>query len=232
MQFEKLHDLVGIFTDRSAYIVGAGPSAAFVDVNKIPRNSVIISVNSSIMLMPWKDGESNNRFWISTDHLCTEWDYFSKHVIPSNCTKVVRENWREDSEILKHPNFVFFHAREKNDFNDFGLLGYSSGLAAVDLTILMGCKKTYLIGCDSRTLHSNSHMWQFWPKDKWPIRKGKNRHYFPCQKQQLKVFINSVPLFQKLNELAKQKGIKIYNCSSISTINAFEKMSFEESVRE
>lgn len=184
--------------------------------------------------MPWRQGQNNsNRFWISTDPLCIHWDYFWKQVVKFNCTRLIRTSWRQNFDRIKNYEFRFFKPRNtytKIDDNDQGLCSFSSVLAALDFAIKMRCRNIFLVGVDHRMMHDNSHFWQFMPKNKWPIRKDKGKHYRPSFKQQQSVFQKNMGIFKLLGAHADSLGIKIYNCSNISCVNTFEKISIDQAV--
>lgn len=230
-----LNDFKGINDGAKCFIVGAGPSLVQLDLSGIFRYPVI-SINSSSLLMSWKDpaDEDNKRFWISTDSLCIHWDYFWTNVVHYDCVRLVRTSWRRHYEKIKYCTFRFFEARKTYvslEPDDPGLCAYSSVLAAIDFAILMRCKKIYLLGVDHRMLHNKSHFWQFQPKEKWPRRNDKDRFFVPAKIQQTNVFVRNIGVFRLLNDFAASLGIEIYNCSHISTVEVFPKISLEDALK-
>lgn len=230
-----LSDLKDIHKNEKCFILGAGPSIGFLNLTDLNKH-VVISVNSSIMLLDWREGPKHNRYWISNDRLCVHWDYFWKYVIRSKCNKIVRTSWKKyDAEIREH-DFRYFTPRKSEAIplsdNDGGLCFVSSVPTAVDLSILMGCDRIYLVGVDHRMLHGNSHFWQFWNRKKWPRRKNKASNFRPEQKHQLEVFDKNLKVFQSLQEYAARKECVIKNCSNISMIELFEKITFAQALGE
>lgn len=216
------------------FIVAAGPSIVFTEMSKIHHDNknTIFSINSSIILMPWLDNAQENmgrRFWFSSDILCIKWDYYKSHVLQSACTRIVRDNWKNHKDVPQD-KFEFFKAKEKG--SEDGLLAQSSTTAAVHYALLNGFKKIVLLGCDQKFLHQTSHFWGFIPnKLDRPYRLDKGKNFFPCQRQQERVFRNNIPVFEQLNKLAKELGAEIYNCSHISTIKVFPKISLDEAIK-
>lgn len=216
------------------FVVGAGPTLGFLNLEPI-HNHVVISVNSSVIMMDWDIGLPDRRYWISNDRLCLQWDYFWKYVLRGNCTKIVRTSWKKYDDKIKGHGFRYFEPRRDElvlSDDDPGLCSVSSVPTAIDFAILTGCKKIYLLGVDQRMLHGNSHFWQFWDRKKWPIRKDKNKNFRPEQKHQVKVFEQNVKVFEVLNDYAKTKGSIIKNCSTISTLETFEKVSLSQAIGE
>ena len=228
-----LSDLQDIHKGEKCFICGAGPSIAFLDLKEI-HNFLVISVNSSAILMPWEAGEKNKRFWVSNDTLVTRWSYFEK-VKHYNCHKVIRTSWKGRYDELKDHNFRYFAPRPSDchplsDSCDY-LCSVSSVPTAIDLAILMGCNRIYLLGVDQTMVHGNSHFWQFWNRDKWPRRSDKGRYYRPEQKHQIKIFKQNQEVFESLKEYAVRRNVKIYNCSSRSLLKTFECKSLENALK-
>ncbi len=231
-----LSDFRGIHAQEKCFIVAAGPSLIHLKLDPIFQH-VVISINSSALLMPWTEEEVEDyrRFWISTDPLCIHWDYFWSHVARRECTRIVRTSWRQHYEKIKYYDFRFFEPRKTYvtlDPDDGGLCSYSSVLAAIDFAILMRCKKIYLLGTDHRMLHNKSHFWEFQPKELWPRRSDKDRYFTPPKRQQFEIFERNIGMFRLLQKYAHDLDLEIYNCSAISTVDVFPKMSLEEALKQ
>ena len=230
--YSDLSDFKDIHVGRRCFVVGAGPTLALQDISSL-RNDVVITVNSSILLLDWSVGESTDRYWISNDTLCLQWDYFWQKVLQGCCQKIVRTSWKEHADkVMKH-NFRFFKPRPtpvvsplSNDGQ--ALCSVSSIPTAVDFALLTGCNEIYLLGVDHKILYGNSHFWQFWPKDKWPQRKSKGKNFRPEQSHQVRKFDENIQSYEVLKELGDRVGAKIYNCSNPSIIDVFEKKKLSE----
>lgn len=232
VKLTDLSDFEGQQQGRKCFVVGAGPSLAFLKLSEI-HNHVVISVNSSIMLMPWESGDPSGRFWISNDTLCLRWSYFWTDLHRSRCTKMVRNSWLPHIDKLE--GFKFYVPR-RDEYNlkrsDPGLCSVSSVPTSIDFALLLGCSEIYLLGVDQRMIQGNSHFWQFWNKKKWPQRKDKGRFFHPEQTHQLRVFDDNVRVFKSLQEYALSQGSKIFNCSSRSVLEVFPKITLEEALSE
>lgn len=232
-KISDLSDFKNIYNGQKCFVVGAGPSLAFLDLSKI-HNHVVISVNSSALLMPWKDGSSDRRFWVSNDTLCLRWDYFWTHVLKTKSTKIVRTSWKKHDEDIRNHNFRYFSPRKSDSIIDdsVNLCSTSSIPTAIDFAIYMGCSSICLLGVDHQMVHGNSHFWQFWNKKKWPQRSDKDSMFRPEQSHQIKVFKQNVIAYKSLNKYATSKNIEIFNCSSRSKIDVFPKISLEKALNE
>lgn len=229
-----LSDFNGIHSGEKCFILGAGPSIKDLNLGAIGGH-VVICVNSSILLMDWSGGSPSRRYWISNDRQCLHWDYFWKQVVRSFSTKLIRTSWKKYNEKISQFGFRYFEPRisEVYPFNgrDRGLCFGSSVPTAIDFAIMMGCSKVYLLGVDHKFVHGNSHFWQFWDRKKWPKRLDSASNYRPDQKHQQEVFLRNIDVFLALNRYASDNGCVIKNCSSISTIDVFEKTSLLEALR-
>lgn len=230
-----LSDFYDIHHGRKCFIVGAGPSVGLLDLSGIHEH-VVIAVNSAALLMPWNDGDSEGRYWISNDVLCLRWSYFWTHVAKAQCTKVVRVSWRKYEDKLKGlRGFRFFDIRQSERHplspTDPGLCYTSSVPTSLDFALRAGCSKVYLIGVDQKMVHGNSHFWQMWPETKWPRRGDKKKGFRPEQTHQIRVFDENQLVFDALHKQAQKLGVEVYNCSSISNLKVFPKISLEQALK-
>lgn len=231
--FTDLSDFHDAHTGQKCFIVGAGPSLASLDLSDIHKH-VVISINSSAMLMPWKQGDTDRRFWISNDVLCLRWSYFWTHVAKAECVKIVRTSWRKHEDKFLGYNFRYFAIRKSEKhplLPDDGLCFTSSVPTAIDFALRLGCKQVYLLGVDQRMIHGNSHFWQLWSKEKWPRRSDKKKHFRPEQKHQIRVFEHNERVFLALHQLAVRQGAEIHNCSNISRLKEFPLLSLQEALK-
>ena len=216
------------------FILGAGTSLYGMDLSCIHEYPVIC-VNSSILAVSWNQpGDVLKRFWMSTDILCMQWDYFQNCVMKYDCTRIVRSSWARDAAKFQGVHFNYYFTRRNRDTlkpKGEGILGSSSIMSAIDMALVMGCKKIYLLGVDHKMVSGFSHFWQNWPKEKQPKREGRPKEYIPCQRQQGRVFQSNFRAFEVFIKYSAQLGAKIYNCSPISEVNTFEKLSFEDALR-
>lgn len=226
--------------DCPCVICGAGPSLINYDFKNY-ENIHIVSVNSSIIKMPWEYLCSKDllRAWISNDSLCRKWDYFEK-VISYNCEKIVRDSWLKYKDELI--NFLYFSPRSsKEDVineNDDGLAYNSSVPTAIDFAIKLNFKKIFVIGVDHSSFKNLTHFWQFLPKENQPKER-----LFLCNKKifrspdrimareciQKMSWDMNVSVFNSLRLVAERKNISIFSIDCGSNSLPFNYCSFEES---
>lgn len=215
-----------------SFVVGAGTSLLGIYnhpyKNKI-HNHIVISVNSSIMMMPWEDGSCDRRIWISNDSLSRRWSWW---VTVKKCIayKIVRDSWKAYFEEI--PDFFVFSPRPtpENIINpdDTGLAYCSSVPSAIDLSIQMGCKYIFVLGVDQYMIGDKSHYWQYWPKNKWPTRIDG---VMATHNQQKDVFKYNDVAYPALKKFAENKNVKIYNCNPQSKVEVFDKITFDEALK-
>ena len=221
------------YDGETAFVVGAGTSLFSIvnseNFSKIFDN-VAISINSSIMSMPWqkgKPGNPDNRYWISNDALVRRWTYW-QNVKSANAIKIVRTSWEKYYDEI--PGFLVFNPRPtaENIINDddVGLAYCSSVPSGIDLAIQMGCGNIVLLGVDHYMDGFRSHYWQYWPRQKWPVGP------LAMQTVQKRAFETNMLAFEALKKFAGRKNVKIYNCSEKSKVGAFKKVPFEVIINE
>ena len=231
-----LSDLKNIHLGQKCFVVGAGPSLDFQQIVLFQHQHVVISVNSSIMMMSWQYWNPNkdNSYWLSNDSLCMQWSYFKGYVITANCTKLIRTSWRKYYDQIEGQGFRFFAPRLSQNIplesGDGGLCFGSSVLSAIDLALLMGCKQIYLLGVDQRMKDGKSHFWQFWPQFRQPVYYSKVAN--SPKRQQRAVFDLNVPVFKALREYAGRLGAVIKNCSEFSLLKEYEKVTLRTALLE
>lgn len=208
----------------NVFILGAGPSLFFNMKNpffkELKKYGKIICVNSSIL------AEKNPDFWMSCDHLCVRWSWFSI-VKKAKCFKIVRDSWVKYKDDTK--GFYFFSPRvtpeDQIDLEDDGLMYCNSTNAAIDFGIKCDYKNIFILGLDHSTIEGNDHFWQFFNK------KSQPRQLKPAQgqwEQQKSLFPIHLQSYKALNKFSEHKNCKIYNCNLKSKVEVFEKINFRD----
>lgn len=226
LETSDLSDMINTKKGSVCYILGAGPSLFNINLSRI-WDDVVIAVNSSIIVCPWKDNSDvSNRFWISNDSSVMDWDYFLNDVVKSSCTRIIRTSWWIHRSKFKNIPVRYFRIRDtKNDkpLSQYsvskGLLGISSVVTAVDFAIMLGCKEINLLGVDHGFKGDKSHFWQFYPLSKQPKRFGSS---IPNSKtEQKRVFEKNHECFLSLKDYADKNNCSIYRCSKESKLEMF-----------
>ena len=226
-------ELIDKHKGETAFILGAGPSLydlcmsyRFADI----ADHVVISVNSAFMPLAKFELDPQKHYWISNDVLCRRWSYW-KDVKNSECTKVVRDSWLKYRKEMT--NTLFFSPRPTSEDvvnpKDIGLCYCSSIPSSVDLAIQMGCKRIFLFGVDQNHKDRKNHFWQLlYDRRDWPTA---NANIYDSWKKQNKVFEINNKAYKALRKFADLKKVEIYNCSNITKVTAFDRISLKDAFK-
>ena len=168
-----------------------------------------------------------NHYWISNDVLCRNWDYFDT-VKKSNCTKVVRDSWLKYKDELD--GFLYFEPRSTPEdvvnYEENKMCYASSCVSALDLAVQMSCKNIFLFGVDHcRDSSNRHHYWQLlYDRENWPTA---NANIYDSWEKQEKVFEYNNMAYKALSKFAKYKNENVYNCSDVSKVTVFDRMSID-----
>jgi hypothetical protein len=224
-------DLCGLHKGMLAFIIGAGTS--LFDVMNLDdfasiHNHVVVSVNSSFIIMPWHAGEPDCRYWISNDALCRRWSYWPS-VKTAKANRIVRSSWGVYYDEI--PDFYQFWPRPTSEGvispEDDGLAYCSSVPTSIDLCIQMGCKKIVLFGVDQYMTDGKSHFWQFWPEAQQPKPTGMKLATRSAQRYAF--HFNNIA-YPALDKFAKIRGVSIYNGNPKSQVVVFDKIEPQEAL--
>jgi hypothetical protein len=222
-------ELIDKHKGKIAFILGAGPSLYdlcmshhFEDI----LDHVVISVNSAFMPLVKFELDPERHYWVSNDTLCRRWSYW-KDVEKSKCTKVVRDSWLKYQKVMT--NTLYFSPRPTSEDivnpKDVGLCYCSSVPTSVDLAIQMGCKKIFLSGVDQNDSSGRHHFWQLLYDRK--SRPFAFSNIYDSWKKQNKVFEFNNKAYKALRKFADSKRVEIYNCSNMSKVNNFDRISID-----
>lgn len=108
------------------------------------------------------------------------------------------------------------HRTDRMLFEETGVIGWggNSGFHAINLAAQFGAAKIIMVGIDM-TLDHGEHWF-----GKHPYGRGPKQANVIRWRGRLDA---SAPLL-------RERGIRVINCSSISTLTAFEKMEFERAL--
>lgn len=199
---------------RSIYIVGGGNSLKGFNFNKLSNKDTIV-VNKAISYVP------NPTYFVTMDFTFLA-KMKNKDVPLSNATKIFIANFakpylKENNGKIVDTRFDLVYKLEDFDmiikshketgmgltFNDFRT-GNNSGYCALQLAILLGYERIYLLGMDL-TIDKETHFHGGY---------GESKEKF---KQRLEGYYNNFKI--GLNQINKNQNVKIYSCSKISKLN-------------
>jgi len=233
-----LKDLINKYKEEELiFIVGGGPSARFINIEKIKPYSTM-AVNSGIILIPFAN------FFVSDDRGVATWSYF-KNLSELNCLYLLYEDKLKN--CVQHLNInkvifykhTWFYSPENNKYNFEGIklnkttkiIGSRTSMgSAVHLCYLMGYKRIILVGNDCQLdKNGKRYFWQYWAQNEQPYRLSgipfSNRtQHIGFDKKSFEEYWKS---FVKVNRKLLKTELKIIDCSD-TDFDFFEKMSLEQ----
>lgn len=167
---------------KMAFIVGAGPSLHFQDLEPIKKH-VVFSVNSSILKVPDCD------YYVSDDEGVSHWNYFKDTARKSKCIKMMYKAKLEKASAIFAPEQVCFFGHKtwydpvKKEYPEGGLImtrdaslpiiGARTSLAsAIHLAYIMGCGPIVMLGADCCFRDGKRYYWQY-PGERQAFQVGK-----------------------------------------------------------
>lgn len=191
--------------DEIIVIVASGPSASQTPLHLGRGRAKFIAVNSSWRLCPWADILFAGDYkWWEAQEGCPEFAGLKATID------------RRASEQWGIHRLQGFRADSRIEFDDFGHIGGSnSGFNAVNLAAQLQPSRILLVGFDM-TLDYGSHWHGTHPegmKNPVPDTVGKWR----------RALDNAADVIAK-------RGIEVINCSPISMLKRYPKISFSESI--
>jgi len=208
----------------NCFIYGAGPSLYHHMQSKFFKSlykyGIVIVVNSAII------AEKEPSFWISCDHLATNWTWW-EDVKKSKCIKLVRSSWLKYKD--NQDGFFYFKPRPTSEDlispEDEGLCYCCSVSSSIDFSLQMGCKKIFVLGLDHKSIDGKHHFWQFFDRKKQPRQLRPAQAKWEVQKS---VFPIHMKAYEALEKFSQYKKSKIYNCNPESKVNCFERIKMED----
>lgn len=208
---------------RRVFIIGNGPSLSPNDLTKIYKNEDISIASNKIYLIYPKTDWRPNYYTVADPILWSKIDskelkYFSVVHKPSYLqTKkdILSKNWNVNVKSL--------FDRKCNQIKGGGTVT----LENIQIAMLLGCNKIYLIGCDHNygkeiissdglAIHQNNQQVHFDPN-----YRMKGEKSMPAD---INLMNNS---YETLNKYAKSQGVSIYNATRGGHLEIFERVNFE-----
>jgi hypothetical protein len=181
-----LADVRGKYSDRCAVVLGAGPSLRHLKDRPLTQvkvgettmcipdvsmpspihKHIVIAVNDAILKVPDAD------FYFTSDPgMCqyNHWDLLCKalkSIVVVNTPPFTREDMKQSFGISGDRVILYEKRRVMHGLgmsvNDHKILyGPGSGHCAANFATILGCKRIYLLGFDSRCESGHKYFWQF-----------------------------------------------------------------------
>jgi|19_taG_2_1085344.scaffolds.fasta_scaffold01444_3 hypothetical protein len=235
----QVSDLVNKHEKRMGFVIGAGPSLHFQDLEPL-KEHITIATNSALQKVTWCN------YFLSDDWACTGWDYFWKlKGLP--CTKlfydVKLKNRIKDLKGINKDEIVWYSHRQWHPKRPDCLLmskdpetpiigSRTSAGSAVNFAYLMGCDPIVLLGCDCcHSEERHRYYWQYSDEKKCrPIARIPLQLSPTKRKGEIWTDSHSDDFLKYWGQLARQskkQGINIINASG-GIMDSFPRMKLEE----
>lgn len=227
---KKNHELVNPKNaDRKIYICALGPSLRNVDLNKIDGDTFV--VNNFVKMadkypdlvptyyMMIDDAYARDEVALSrlVEALNTYQTRGTKFILNSKANHVNRLKEFDLDKIYFMSTFRGeFHSCRNYDMAKIMPISGNVASFAILLSILMGYKEIYLLGCDFNSFTT--------PKLLHCYKDDKNDVKTLSLAQDLLAYAHVAKYHEKLEELAGRVGVKIYNATKGSLIDAYERI--------
>jgi hypothetical protein len=224
------------------FVVGAGPSLHFQDMDLL-REHIVIAVNSALPKVPFCD------YFVADDIGVKHWNYYQDILPKLYCTSILyREKLKDEASHLRPDQVVWFNHKwwfdpKSGNYNPDGLVmtkditkpiigARTTAGSAVHLAHIMGGNPIVLLGCDCCYHGRNRYYWQF--PGEVPCFRHTGEKVFSTPNKGVK---NGRPVdshsmdfleyWKALAEKAEESGIHIIDASD-GLLDCFEQMTLEE----
>ena len=187
--------------DKRLFILASGPSLADCDLSLL-RNRIVMTLNRSILTYP------EPYYHCVMDQRL--FDMYPEEFKKARCLFTLEGRpFGVQMKNLAADGFSW-------DLEQGVHTGYTISYVALQLAVYMGFAEAYFVGLDLRHREGRTH---FFGKDS--VSENHENTEFPKMLKMLK----------HAAVLLRSKPIQVYNCSPISTLDAFPFLSFEEAVK-
>ena len=200
----KYSSVIPLWKDETVYIVGGGPSLKDFDWKRL-KGKKVIAINRAFQVLPdadvlyWTD----SRFWKWYNQEIKQFKGFKYTCRPYSPEQ-------QDVILLKAIN-------TKPLSLDLAHIshGNNSGYGAINLAVLLGAKKIYLLGYDMASKDANTH---------W--------HDGYSTKHNHTIYVKMMAAFNKIAPELAKNNITVYNANVKSQLTVFEKCSIETALKD
>jgi hypothetical protein len=196
-----IKDFKNLHGSKHVFIIASGPSLEGLDLSPLDRR-LTIGLNRSFMAYP------NSYYHCVFDHRL--YDLYPEELKKSRFLFTLED--RPFGIPLKYLGADGFSW----DLEEGIYSGYTISYFALQLAVYMGFKEIYFLGLD---LANNPEKTHFFGKD------------FPSVSHDTTAYPKMRDSFERICPELKKKGIKVYNCSPVSTLECFPYISYEEAIK-
>ncbi|MCB0309771.1 MAG: hypothetical protein KDD42_00970 [Bdellovibrionales bacterium] len=200
MAFNTIGEFKNIHAGKRLFILASGPSLADLDLSRL-SNKIVMGLNRSILIY-------NDTHY----HCCMDQRLFDLYPAELKRTRYLftleGRPWGIPLRLLGAEGF-------SHDLEQGVYTGYTVSFFAIQLALFMGFSEIVFIGLDLAHREGQTH---FFGKD-FHSRNHEDTE-FPKMKKML---------IYAANQVASQ-NLRIYDCSPLSTLTCFTKLSYENAL--
>ena len=192
-----------IWTGASAFIIGGGPSLLDLNLGLITDKNVI-GINDAYLLGSWID------YNIFGD---TDWYNIHCH---AKAFKAYTGTHVAANDKMLHEDGIPTLSRRKNVITTVpNTIGWftNTGVSAINLAILLGCKKVILLGFDLG------------------FRKGESNWHENIKKQKPSRYERFIASFEQAAPQIDKLGVEVLNATPNSSLTCFPYVRYEDVAR-
>lgn len=202
MAYDKIADFKDLHSGKSVFILASGPSLARENLSPLQRR-IVIGLNRSSLIFP------------NTHYHCT----------------MDERLFDEYEAVLRKTRYLFTFPERRfgipiryiggqgfsHDLTEGIYSGYTVAYFALQVAVYMGFTTIYYVGLDLGHWQGNTH---FFGTD-W-VSKNHEQTEFPRMRKSLEFAAKHLA----------GSGVGVYNCSPTSTLECFERVTFDWAVKQ
>lgn len=202
MAYETIGDFKGLHQGKSVFILASGPSLGTLDLTPLGRR-IVIGLNRSSLVFP------------DTHYHCTmDERLFHEY---EDVLRKTRYLFTLQDRPFGIPIKLLGSESFSRELTEGIYSGYTVAYFALQVAVYMGFTRIYYVGLDLKHQTGQTH---FFGND--PVSKNHEQTEFPKMARMLQ---------HGADQLAGS-DVRVYNCSPDTTLECFERVSFEWAVAE
>ena len=238
----KLEELQDKHKGQLCFVVGAGPSLHFQDLQPLKKH-VVIAVNSGILKVPDCD------YFVSDDEGAATWNYYKETARKSKCIKLLYEaklkkhvTHFDPEQVILFQHKTWYDLKTKKYLEGGGdmtkeaiapIIGARTSLAtALHFAYIMGCDPIVLLGADCCHRDGKRYFWQY-PGEARAFQAGRGSLHFAADRGRLEgkpVDSHCVEFIDYWNQFAQANAgrANIIYASEGGILKCFPSMTLDE----
>lgn len=200
MKTGTIADLKNLHDGKRLFVIASGSSLNDLDLTPL-KSRIVMGLNRSFLVWP------NSYYHCVFDHRLFE-EYGTELRQTRFLITLENRPWGIPLKLLGSDGFSW-------DLTEGIYSGYTIAYFALQLAVYLGFKEVFYLGLDLRHHDGDTH---FFGKDFRSLNHEQTE--FPKMRKS----------FERIATTLAESGLEVRNCSSISTLNCFEYLSFEEAI--